>query len=434
MPSRNNFFATLTKKKFKTSLVLLLAMVTLTAGNILSDVKPAEAARQTKITICHRTHSVTNPYRRITVSRNAADGQGNNDHTSHNENLTVNSTNYKVFTPSILSSYVGSNKKWGDIIPPTPSSNPSRPGLNWTEPGAQDIYYGTGNMFGYCKAMSAKQYFDSEVAAGIPVADVLADLNDQDADEDSSITTWTQQSIQNVPDLPTGPQPPSNLSSITQSIAGVIWYDTNRDGLQNNGELRAPGVVVKLIDPSTNQPYVVTPTGRKKTKNKGFFISTVTSYQGQITTDANGEFSFSSVPEGEWTVTSVAPASYEVTYDSEGNPTDGTALATVPAGGAGFAWVGLASVVSPSPSPSPSPSASSSQSSSPSSPNPSPSSGGNNSNPSSNSLSNIGSTPISTTALPNTGQTSTPFVMSFLAFQLITLGSALYWLRKRKGR
>ncbi|MEY4157689.1 MAG: hypothetical protein RL743_184, partial [Actinomycetota bacterium] len=65
---------------------------------------PVNAA-SAKVTICHRTRSVTNPYRRITVSRNAVvRNAGHGDHTGGVFNTTAG--------------YYNTNpKNWGDIIP-----------------------------------------------------------------------------------------------------------------------------------------------------------------------------------------------------------------------------------------------------------------------------------------------------------------------------
>ena len=68
----------------------------------------AEAA-PAKVTLCHRTRALTNTYRRITVSFNAANGTGRNDHQSHAESPTTG-----PFDPLVHNS---SNKTWGDIIP-----------------------------------------------------------------------------------------------------------------------------------------------------------------------------------------------------------------------------------------------------------------------------------------------------------------------------
>ncbi len=77
-----------------------------------------------KVTICHRTNSAQNPYRQITVSHSAVDGQGNNDHSHHTG---------PVFNPAVHNQQ---NRGWGDIIPPVEGVTA---GLNWNAEG-QAIY------------------------------------------------------------------------------------------------------------------------------------------------------------------------------------------------------------------------------------------------------------------------------------------------------
>lgn len=60
--------------------VLAVAAVSLLSTIVVvgRSAKLAEAAPGAKVTICHRTRSITNPYRRITVSVNSI--QGNSGH------------------------------------------------------------------------------------------------------------------------------------------------------------------------------------------------------------------------------------------------------------------------------------------------------------------------------------------------------------------
>jgi len=109
---------------------LVLAASGLGAG--VAGAAPKDGDLQ--ITICHATSSVTNPYRTLTVSVNAADGglgQGGNDHSSHTGpvfDFTADPSDpdYPYHPPA---------KDWGDIIPPFAWDGGSFPGLNWDEAG-----------------------------------------------------------------------------------------------------------------------------------------------------------------------------------------------------------------------------------------------------------------------------------------------------------
>ncbi|MBL7752941.1 MAG: carboxypeptidase regulatory-like domain-containing protein [Chitinophagaceae bacterium] len=67
-------------------------------------------------------------------------------------------------------------------------------------------------------------------------------------------------------------------NSNTNSIGDKVWYDVNHDGLQNSGEYGYPGVVVTLFDCNSN----------------GILATT--------TTDANGEYQFSGLANGNYYV------------------------------------------------------------------------------------------------------------------------------------
>ncbi|HEY1085626.1 MAG TPA: hypothetical protein VGE34_02775 [Candidatus Saccharimonadales bacterium] len=82
-----------------------------------------------KVTICHRTNSVTNPYVKITVSVNAVDSiAGNNNGKDHyGEHQGPLATSEEV-----AQALKDQKIKWGDIIPPV---SPHHEGLNWTDEG-----------------------------------------------------------------------------------------------------------------------------------------------------------------------------------------------------------------------------------------------------------------------------------------------------------
>ena len=136
----------------------MLMLVSLVVVNVNGDRSTIAAPNQpsTKVTICHRTHSVTNPYRRITVAQSSIIGGANSKHGNasgaHNQwsesrfggsltqapSLNVFSSSH-TYTPA-------SDKKWGDIVPNVDVSGNqiqgNFPGLNYTGDGLA-IYNGS---------------------------------------------------------------------------------------------------------------------------------------------------------------------------------------------------------------------------------------------------------------------------------------------------
>jgi hypothetical protein len=295
--------------------------------------------RASKVTICHRTNSETNPYRRITVSANAADGAGRNDHTSHDEAYTDPDTNvHPVFDPSV--DYPPSDKDWGDIIPPVRGGA----GLNWV--AGQNIYLGIGDSYGLCASRSAKQYYDDQIAAGVDPAVILAELDEQDSLDDKELldslgpgTKFTDlnplslpEGFENLPELPGGVKPPESLVPVPgiQKVAGLVWYDDDRDGNYDVDEEPAPSVDVSI-------------EGVAEVTSAGFSLGTSRTFAtvlSTLDTDGAGGFNDPSVAPGQYDVTVTPPAGYEVTHDSEGTG-DGITQTDVPANSFGFVWVGI---------------------------------------------------------------------------------------------
>ena len=167
-----------------------------------------------KVTICHRTHATTNPYRMITVSVSSIvdNNSAPNGHAHHNTDRRRLETDGPagVFRPTY--SYPSNAKHWGDIIPPFQTSGGGiYEGLNWSWPtninrGADTIFDRTefaahvlsgGSAAGqaavaYCTgstgtSLSARQFFELERQSGEEQVDVLADLDEQAADEDDAV-------------------------------------------------------------------------------------------------------------------------------------------------------------------------------------------------------------------------------------------------------
>jgi hypothetical protein len=84
----------------------------------------AAAGPASKVTICHRTNSVDNPYVRITVGQDAVDGDLGNDKGKGDHFLEHQGP---VLDPARDTRNGGD---WGDIIPPISGVHG---GLNWID-------------------------------------------------------------------------------------------------------------------------------------------------------------------------------------------------------------------------------------------------------------------------------------------------------------
>lgn len=167
------------------------------AGSPVAEVSARPAG---KITICHRTHSVTNPYRRITVSLNSITRNSGHSNVSHNQVSTdtfassayhnpTGSPAINVFDPG--HTYTANQKKWGDIIPGNDTEGTALGGTssiaqNYTGNG-REIILGIGSHAGLCKAVSTSDFIAGEVAAGKNETEVRDDLKDQEATEDAAL-------------------------------------------------------------------------------------------------------------------------------------------------------------------------------------------------------------------------------------------------------
>ena len=142
-------------------------------------------------------------------------------------------------------------------------------------------------------------YSFTRLAAGdytvkVTKAGAIADLTqteDPDATKDSTSGTVTLNAGNPV-------QENINFGYVKKhSISGTVYLDQNRDKTKNTGDIAQPGVTVKLVDPSGN---VVATT----------------------TTDADGNYSFTGLNDGTYTVQvdKTGPlASTEQTEDPSGN-------------------------------------------------------------------------------------------------------------------
>jgi LPXTG-motif cell wall-anchored protein len=225
--------------------------------------------------------------------------------------------NPNVYDPS--KTYPANDKKWGDIIAFTDVSGNALTGsaqnvagLNNTGIGAL-IFNGTGNYAGLCKALSARDYYETERAAGIPPADILNEMNELDAPEFADelsacggTFTGCDPSKLGTPKGAVLP-PGVTLTPGKGALNVKIWIDKNRNGSQSTAEKNLPKVKVTIEGPG----------GVKKTSE----------------TDANGNVLFTELDPGSWKVVSTLDLpGYEKVYDADGAVDWATSLSVVEGG------------------------------------------------------------------------------------------------------
>ncbi len=126
-------------------------------------------------------------------------------------------------------------------------------------------------------------------------------------DKDSDVDPTSLQTITTT--LTTGEHDPTWDMGIYQPVrvGDTVWYDDDRDGLQESGEGGVQGVVVTLYNTATGQPVEVSP-GVPMTD----------------TTDTNGLYLFENLPPGDYYVVfdlNTLPNGYKVTRQNAGDDT-----------------------------------------------------------------------------------------------------------------
>lgn len=316
----------------------------------------AQAAPPTnKVTICHRTHSVKNPYVRITVNQSSV-GNGNGKHggNSHDQwsNVLFSSKpNPNVFNPAVTYS-PAPEKKWGDIIPTTDTggNNLTGPaaavaGLNFTGIGLS-IYNGTGAYAGLCKTMTPRDYYEVQVIeGGQSPSSVLTEMDEFQSDEFATAlaacngtfatcnaatlgsptaaaptttvapATTVSPATTAAPATTVKPGTTSNTVAATRKLTGKVWIDSNRDGKKDSSE--------KILANHT----VTVKAGPGNTSTQTFTVKT----------DSAGNYEVADLPAGNWIVTaaSVGNSNYENVFDSDSGTTssDWVVTASVPSTG-----------------------------------------------------------------------------------------------------
>jgi LPXTG-motif cell wall-anchored protein len=318
-----------------------------TAASAVANIaQAAPPSGSDKVEICHRTHSVKNPYVRITVAqRSVGNGNGKHGGNSHDQYSTVlfpsGKPNPNVFNPAVTYS-PAPEKKWGDIIAFTDVSGNALTGnafqvrgLNNTGIGAQ-IFQGTGAYAGLCKTMTPRDYYEVQVIeGGQSPSSVLTEMDEFDADEFSTALTACNGTFAtcNAGTLgsPTAAAPTTtatpattttvagsstaNTTASTRKLTGKIWIDSNRDGKKDSSE--------KILANHT----VTVKAGAGNTSAQTFTVKT----------DSAGNYEVADLPAGNWVVTAaaVSDSNYEKVFDSDSGTTssDWVVAASVPSTG-----------------------------------------------------------------------------------------------------
>ena len=311
-----------------------------------------------KVVVCHRTHSVKNPYVRITVAqRSVGSGNGKHGGNSHDQwsNVLFSSKpSPNVFNPAV--NYTPApEKKWGDIIATRDVSGNALTGnaaqvagLNNTGIGAL-IFNGTAPYNGLCKTMTPRDYYEVQVIeGGQSPSSVLAEMDEFDSDEFASALTACGGTFAtcNAATLgsPTAAAPTTTVAPVTtvaaattttvrgattttvkgsaavtattvapkRKLTGKIWIDTNRDGKKDSSE--------KILANHT----VTVKAGPGNSSTQTFTVKT----------DSAGNYEVADLPAGNWVVTaaSVGNSNYENVFDSDSGTTssDWVVSASVP--------------------------------------------------------------------------------------------------------
>ncbi len=133
-----------------------------------------------KVTICHRTHSETNPYVRITVDYNSVNRPSG--HQGHDEIFAGE----HVFKAGIYKR--AKDKDWGDIIPADPSGQNRWQPLNWTTLG-QQIYNGT---VAGCPSYDPFNYYNALRESGVPEGKIKAEIAQLETEQSEANPSRTE--------------------------------------------------------------------------------------------------------------------------------------------------------------------------------------------------------------------------------------------------
>lgn len=246
---------------------------------------------------------MTNPYRRITVNRNAVNNSGHGN-ASHSGGVFNTTAGYYNTNPKV----------WGDIIPGGDADGTTYNGSNsfaknWTSAG-KDIFLPSGANAGKCNRMTAKQFYDVQLAAGVPAADILTELNTMEANEDIDLLASLGGSFS-----------AANLSTWETAVS-VATNDATSivDGSGSNGTATlegsikyASGTLVRYFFELDTDPAFPSPERTTETKTVAAPFPNVTATGSALSVTGVG---VTSLTTGTWYFRLVAITNFETDTES----------------------------------------------------------------------------------------------------------------------